>query len=282
MSRLTFSEFANFLYASMSGDYRADEFCRLLFEKATDESIHKDLAKESAEIWKFRFNGTRSINALAKRIIPKLQMEKFGAFITDFDDHVIRDVVTKLKPYRPKMDEESVGLECTDLFLAIIQDAANNYRRKKSVKIPTQVSDSDIDTVQIESDLKVIINGLSKISQSQVIALRTNAIELSNKIEQQNVLLLGKINWLVDAYYYYVEELFKVIGTIRGKKFKVIATEIALKYQKTSTDESLNQDQIFDSLVDWLKGVFPDASRIACEIVIAFFVQNCEVFDELP
>jgi len=282
MSRLTFSEFAHFLYASMSGDYRVDEFCRMLFEKATDESIHKELAKESAEIWKFRFNGTRSINALAKRIIPKLQMEKFGAFITDFDDHVIRDVVTKLKPYCPKMDEESAGLECTDLFLAIIQDAANNYRRKKPIKIPKQVSDSDIDSVQIESDLKVIVNGLSKISQSQVIALRKNAIELSNKIEQQNVLLLGKINWLVNAYYYYVEELFKAVGTIQGKKFKVIATEIALKYQKTSSDESLNQDKIFDSLVDWLKGVFPDASRIACEIVIAFFVQNCEVFDELP
>ena len=47
-------------------------------------------------------------------------------------------------------------------------------------------------------------------------------------------------------------------------------------------DGPLDQNRIFDSLVDWLNGAIPEASRIACEIVISFFIQNCEVFDELP
>lgn len=282
MNKISFSQFAQLLYPIMSGDNRAEDFCLELFENITKNSVHKYLRNLSEETWKAYYKETRKINLLAKKVFPKTDVTKFGAFVSSLDESVQHCLAEKLKTYVPETNDETVCSDCADLFLEIIQDAAENYRKKKPIEIPKRVSDSDVDVVQIESDLKVIVNGLSKISQSHVIALRKKAIELPNKIEEQNVLLLGKINWLVDAYYYYVEELFKAVGTIRGKKFKIIASEIALKYQKTSSDASLNQDQIFDSLVDWLKGVFPDASRVACEIVISFFVQNCEVFDELP
>lgn len=266
----------------MSGDYRVDEFCRLLFEKITDESVHKELAEESVEIWKFRYNGTRTINALAKKIVPKLQVEKFGAFINDFEDHIKRNVITALKPYCPQIDENSVGLDCADLFLKIIQEAAKNYRKRRPMKISKQVADSDIDVVHIEKDLNVIIEGLSKISNTQLVALKFAAVDLSNKIEDSNGNLLGKVNWLVNTYYYYIENLFKRNETIQGNTFKLIAAEVALKYRKISGKDANNQNQIFESMVNWLKSNFPAASREACEIVISFFIQNCEVFDELP
>ncbi len=281
MPKLTFSQFAGFLYAIMSGDHRVDEFCCKLFEKITDDSLHRELEKDSAEIWKFRFNGSRSINALAKRIYPKLQVEKFGAFINDFDDMIKQDIITKLKPYRPTIDDNSIGLECADLFLEIIRDAAKSYRKKKTTDILKPVTDLDIDVVKIESDLRFIIEELSRTRQSQLCTLRLFAIELPNKIEEKNGLLLEKVSWQVRSFYYKVVELFEQAENLYGKKFKLIASKVSLMYQKLSSEKD-EQEKIFNKLVDWLQHSFPDASRVSCEIIISFFIQNCEVFDELP
>lgn len=38
---------------------------------------------------------------------------------------------------------------------------------------------------------------------------------------------------------------------------------------------------IFNLLVDWVMSKNPLSSREACEILISFFVQDCEVFDEI-
>lgn len=265
----------------MSGDYRVDEFCCKLFEEITDNSAHEGLAKDSAETWKFRFNGSRSINALAKRIYPKLQVEKFGAFINDFDDNVKRDIVAKLNPYRPMIDENSVGLECADLFLEIIRAAAESYRKKKRAEVSKQIAELDIDVMKIESDLRLVIEGLSKMEQSQLCELKLFPVELPNKIERKNGLLLGKVSWQVNSFYYKVAELFEQTENLCGKKFKLIASEISFMYQKLSS-ETNEQEKIFDKLVDWLQQNFPGASRVSCEIVVSFFIQNCEVFDELP
>ena len=42
-----------------------------------------------------------------------------------------------------------------------------------------------------------------------------------------------------------------------------------------------NKYQIFNQMVDWLMTKTLSESKEACEIVISFFVQNCEVFREI-
>lgn len=39
-----------------------------------------------------------------------------------------------------------------------------------------------------------------------------------------------------------------------------------------------NQEVIYYSLVDWLDEKTNHYSKVACEILIAFFIQDCEVF----
>lgn len=39
-----------------------------------------------------------------------------------------------------------------------------------------------------------------------------------------------------------------------------------------------NQEFVYASLVDWLNEKTNSYSKRACEIVIAFFIQDCEVF----
>lgn len=163
----------------------------------------------------------------------------------------------------------------------IIQSAAQNYRKKENLDVSKQIENSDIDIVKIEDDLKIVVEGLSKINSSQVSHLRLSALELPNKIKGEYGLLLSKVSWQVNLFYYQVVELFECIGSLQGKPFKLIATEISLHYQKLSV-ECINQEEIFNRLIDWLQQCVPNASRISYEIIISFFVQNCEVFDELP
>lgn len=48
-------------------------------------------------------------------------------------------------------------------------------------------------------------------------------------------------------------------------------------------DKSKSQETIYYDIVEWLmhKLSLSNDYRTACEIVVAFFVQNCEVFDEI-
>lgn len=64
--------------------------------------------------------------------------------------------------------------------------------------------------------------------------------------------------------------------------FNLIASEVKLAYQKLDNG-LLSQDEIVNGLAEWIKnksGVGSKNMR-ACHIVVAFFIQNCEVFREI-
>ena len=46
-------------------------------------------------------------------------------------------------------------------------------------------------------------------------------------------------------------------------------------------DKTTNKEYIFNAMVDWIMKNTGSQSKAACEIVISFFIQNCEVFDEI-
>ena len=64
---------------------------------------------------------------------------------------------------------------------------------------------------------------------------------------------------------------------ISPRKFDTLASQVKSFYLKCSQTCS-KQDQLFTILVDWLDEKTEHYSKRACEIVIAFFIQDCEVF----
>jgi hypothetical protein len=53
-----------------------------------------------------------------------------------------------------------------------------------------------------------------------------------------------------------------------------VRTAYAMHYK-----QSKNQQQAYDSMVEWLHTKTGLVSRDACDVVVSFFAQNCEVFD---
>ena len=64
--------------------------------------------------------------------------------------------------------------------------------------------------------------------------------------------------------------------------FDLIASEIETTYKRLDNGQ-LSQDEVVNELAEWIKnksGVGNKNMR-ACHIVVAYFIQNCEVFHEI-
>ena len=83
-------------------------------------------------------------------------------------------------------------------------------------------------------------------------------------------------NDVVD-YFDYIHKIFIEMDKVTPYKFDTLAAQIKGFYCKTMQINP-NQEFVYASLVDWLNEKTGSYSRRACEIVIAYFIQDCEVF----
>lgn len=134
----------------------------------------------------------------------------------------------------------------------------------------------------IEKELLQVINQLTLVSNSELdgISFKYRGIKISNKIEDEYFLLKRKIEFNVCTYYGFIKESMKNYSDSDQLNFELISSEIKTAYLKAAT-ASKDKEMIFNNLVVWLNKKIPEVSKDACEIMISFFVQNCEVFDEI-
>ena len=140
-----------------------------------------------------------------------------------------------------------------------------------------------MDDVGLESEISDVVNGMINIDKAGELAeLRMDALKVRQKIEPTNKLLIDSVTDDVTHYYSFIEGLFADIDGKESGAFDRIANEVRLAYQKIKS-EGLSQDTIFEYMTDWLKEKLPIGQRndMAINAVISFFVQNCEVFDEI-
>ena len=140
-----------------------------------------------------------------------------------------------------------------------------------------------MDDVGIESEISDVVNGMINIDKvGELAELRMDALKVRQKIEPTNKLLIDSVTDDVTHYYSYIEGLFADIDGKESGTFDRIASEIRLAYQKIKT-EGLSQNAVFEYMTDWLKDKLSVGQRNdrAISAVISFFVQNCEVFDEI-
>lgn len=152
---------------------------------------------------------------------------------------------------------------------------------KKQLLSDNQIR-NDVALVEIEKELFIIIEKLFTVNDDELneLELKYNGVKLSNKIEDEYSLLRRKIQYNVCSYFNFIKENLKNISDEKNKKFEMIACEVRTAYLK-ATQTTENKVVIFDCLVEWLNSKIIEATREACEIIISFFVQDCEVFNEI-
>jgi len=150
-------------------------------------------------------------------------------------------------------------------------DIKTQYAKKDRLK-------KDLDGMNLEDGIKDVIDALGGIQQvSELEEMNLNALKISEKILPENAILLYDLTTCVLKYYRFIEDAFTKISN-----FESIALSIRQAFIKTRTLFQ-TQDEVVDELTKWLlqHTNLPHKHLRACGIIVAFFVQNCEVFDEI-
>ncbi|TCL38077.1 hypothetical protein EV210_10443 [Anaerospora hongkongensis] len=136
-------------------------------------------------------------------------------------------------------------------------------------------------TLGLETEIEEIINKIVALSENEFTDLNYLAVPLANKFYPNEVLLKIKVNGYVTTYFTYIHELFRTLERTSNFDFEVLSMQIRAAFQKMN-NTGANKNEIFEAMNSWIGRKTTNTCRSACEAITSFFVQNCEVFHEIP
>ena len=181
-------------------------------------------------------------------------------------------------PSRLDIPENLIALDedCSDRYL--LSPTVEEYkklRETKEILSRNFAAKAAVNTIQLE-DIRTVLDALSTIrSESELVQLEYDALRIDEKFKPENFILKTETQIQVVMYYRYIEKVFSESEV----DFDMIATEIRLSSRKLESS-GMSQAEVIAALSEWIRnkaGLGPDG-QFACNIVVSFFIQNCEVF----
>lgn len=190
----------------------------------------------------------------------------------------IQDIIEKqIKENFHEIEAVDLGDICVELFWEIVSSSIHKKRnpRGKSIKLERMEGTEHIDDLcSLDEEIDHIIMALSKLSNIEELhKLSLKALKINQKVSDS--LLCEDIKSHVTRYYRYIENEFKEVS-----KFTKIAAQIRM-YFETLNENQTDQQILYEQMVNWIQKKTNSGNKKACEIVVSFFVQNCEVFHEI-
>lgn len=184
-------------------------------------------------------------------------------------------------------DREAVCVKCAKLAVstgALLADPDTltmlREVRKRRIEA-TALQDLALDA-QLGPAISDVIETLGeRITSGNIPDLTMDAVPIAEKVTSEYYALAEQIRIHVLRWYRIIEQEFRALEGVRGcSRFNVIAEQVAEFYNQASqhTDD---QQAIFDQVADWIHTNSDSVNLSASIIVACFFVQNCEVFDEI-
>lgn len=157
-----------------------------------------------------------------------------------------------------------------------------NYRElvdKKSTLIKRKKQNEVFFQFQIEKDIASIVQSLNsdevQFESTTILEAKRVDDKLGNSIPP---LTKQKIKNDVTSFYLFVRERFADLERNDPGKAVLIATQIKAFYQKQKLITS-NTQEILDNTVHWIRSKHPATSHQVAEVIVAFYIQNCELFE---
>lgn len=152
-----------------------------------------------------------------------------------------------------------------DVLFKLKQDVLRNYAVKTAIS-----------KFQLEENIRTVIEALSDWTPMQQMSqLNYEALRIDEKFEESNYILKSQTQFHVLTYYKYIESVFRNSDA----DFDMIASEVKICSQKLEKS-GLSQGDVISELSKWIRqqAHFKSDFQLACNIVVSFFIQNCEVF----
>lgn len=159
------------------------------------------------------------------------------------------------------------------------EDYLNLLEKKQHLLQCTELRDTTL-TLGLEADIAAVVRKIYLLREDELASLNYNPVILAKKFSNNDSLLKTRVSAYVTNYYPYIRDLFKDMEGKNGFRLETISLQIKCCFIKMEAISNKKSD-IFNHIVDWINTKTLCISKEACEAIVSFFVQNCEVFYEI-
>lgn len=134
----------------------------------------------------------------------------------------------------------------------------------------------------IEDDLRKIIEELYSYTEDSVSSekISYDPKTIDSKLNSTIAnLTKSKIKANVSSYYLFIKRRLAELDSETGNAGELISLQIKTFYKK-QLQKHQDQQLIFLNMVGWIQHHFKPQTIEASEIMVSFFIQNCEIFDD--
>ena len=201
------------------------------------------------------------LNPLPKEIILLKDEEHLNSDLDHGDN-----LICLCNPCHKRYDKDKTVEEYRELG----KKKKDILKRKKEQEIWSKTS--------IEKEILEIIDLLVAQELEYEDNLEYSPKTIDNKTNDSiTVLTKRKIHQNVQDYFYSISAKFKELDFLEPMTTEVISSQIKTHYLLLRKQGS-NQKEIFEAMVSWLQKQTKQENREASEIIISYFIQNCEIF----
>ena len=138
--------------------------------------------------------------------------------------------------------------------------------------------DKTVRTVNIDKEINFVIEKLDSMDAADLKGgLSMEPVAVAKKVVN------NRLKWKIETYvskdFHYIGKLLAILDEKKSGRYNAIAAQVRDAYCQAAL-ENTEPNIVFNALVEWLMSK-THGSREACESIISFFVQDCEVFDEI-
>ena len=158
-------------------------------------------------------------------------------------------------------------------------DYLNLFQKKQQYLQSMELHEATF-TMGLEDEIADVVKKITELKEDELEKLNYSPVKLAKKFTAAELLLKNLVSMYVTNYYPYIRELFKQQEGVNGFLLDTLSLQIKSCFTKLNAITN-DKTAIFNQLVDWVSIKTGATSKPACEAVVSFFVQNCEVFYEI-
>lgn len=188
----------------------------------------------------------------------------------------------------------SKDIDCEGNFIALCKECHKIYDTQKTVEEYRQLVEikksinkireltETWDTQTLHKDISIVAENIGKLSKDQIekTQLSYDALKVSAKTDETfGSLNEIKVSQFVINFYPYIKESLKLLELERKASSVFICTQVKSYYVALLVHE-FNQSEIFEKMCEWFMVNTGITERAKAEVLVSYFIQNCEIFSE--
>lgn len=157
-----------------------------------------------------------------------------------------------------------------DSIIRSLNDKKKTIMAKKSF-------DKSVDALEMEKEISLVLEALSVADPTELPVFQYSPVEVRQKIYNDRM-LFSKVWSNVVQYFPFVEDKLRQLNNERRLTYERITADVKRAYLEFASNET-NKEKIFNQLCEWLAEKAQTDKKTACEAIISYYIQNCEVFE---